>query len=111
MKKLTMFQTFDFNSWQTSKKFMVQGAKYNDKKGCVTIDVIIVEDKTNYGDPTITNVFEKFKVHCIEDTSIDDVVKYPPMSFIRFITVGKCTVWGDYASNLSVEAKVEVIKK
>ena len=40
---------------------MVQSAKFNAKKGCVTLDVVIVEDKTNYGDSTISNIFEKFK--------------------------------------------------
>ena len=110
MKKLNNFMNFDFVKWQTGKKFMIQGVRYNEKKLCVTLDVVIVEDKTDYGDATVTNLFEKFKVHCIKDTSIDDVNKYKPQDTIRFTNIGKCTVWGDYNSNLSVEAIIEVIK-
>lgn len=61
MKKLSLFQKFDFSAWQTGKSFMVQSAKFNAKNGCVTLDVVIVEDKTNYGNSTISNIFEKFK--------------------------------------------------
>jgi len=47
MKKLNLFQKFDFANWQKGKKFMIQGVKYNEKKGCVSLDVIIVEDNTD----------------------------------------------------------------
>ena len=63
MKKLSQFQKFDFSAWQADKKFMVQSIKFNEKRLCVSLDVVIVEDKTNYGDPNISNLFEKFKVH------------------------------------------------
>ena len=49
MKKLTMFQKFDFAKWQDGKRFIIQGVKYNDKKGYISLDVIIVEDNTDYG--------------------------------------------------------------
>ena len=110
MKKLTLFQKFDFGSWQNGKTFMIQSAKFNDKKGCVSLDVIITNDNTDYGDATITNLFEKFKVHCIRDTNETDVEKYPIKSTIIFKNIGKCSVWGDYSSQLSVEAVVEVVK-
>ncbi|MCH5270856.1 MAG: hypothetical protein J1E83_08915 [Lachnospiraceae bacterium] len=111
MKKLNLFQKFDFAAWQKGKAFMVQGIRYNEKKGCVSLDVIIVEDNTNYGDASVSNLFEKFKVHCIKDTDDDDTEKYQIRDMIRFTSVGKCTVWGDYASQLSVEAVVEVVKQ
>ena len=111
MKKLSQFQKFDFSAWQAGKKFMVQGVKFNDKKNCVSLDVIIIEDNTNYGDPTVSNLFEKFKVHCIQDTSEANVNKYTPRDVIRFKNIGKCSVWGDYSSQLSVEAVVEVVGK
>lgn len=44
MYKLSMFQKFDFASWQKDKSFMIQGVKYNAKKGCVSLDVVITED-------------------------------------------------------------------
>ena len=111
MKKLSKFQKFDFSAWQAGKKFMVQGVKYNVQKGCVTLDVIIIEDNTDYGDPTVSNIFEKFKVHCIQDIKENDVDKYQIRDIIKFKSIGKCSVWGDYASNLSVEAVVEVVSK
>ena len=65
MRKLNLFLKFDFVGWQNGKEFMIQNVKYNEKRACVSLDVIITEDKTDYGDPTISNIFEKFKVHCI----------------------------------------------
>jgi hypothetical protein len=110
MRKLNLFQKFDFASWQAGKTFMIQGVKYNEKKGCVSLDVIITEDNTNYGDSSVTNIYEKFKVHCIKDTDENDVDNYAIKDNIIFKSVGKCSVWGDYASNLSVEAVVEVVE-
>ena len=111
MKKLNRFQTFDFASWQTGKTFMIQSAKFSEKKGCVTLDVIITEDKTDYGDPSVSNVFEKFKVHLIKETNENSAAKYKTSDLIRFTSIGRCTVWGDYSNQLSVEAVVEVVKK
>ena len=110
MKKLNQFQKFDFASWQKGKKFMIQGVRFNEKKGCVSLDVVIYEDTTDYGDPSVTNLFEKFKVHCIQDVKESDVEKYAPRDVIIFKNIGKCTVWGDFASQLSAEAVVEVVK-
>ncbi len=110
MKKLSMFQKFDFAKWQDGKRFMIQGIRYNDKKGCVSLDVIIVEDHTDYEDPSISNIYEKFKVHLVNETDEDDVENYRVQDEIIFKGVGKCSVWGDYNSNLSVEAEVEVVK-
>lgn len=110
MKKLTLFQTFDFARFNSGKKYMIQSVQYNDKRGCVSLDVIIVEDKTDYGDASISNVYEKLKVHCVNDKSEADVDKYRIQNEIIFKNIGKCTVWGDYNNNLSVEAIVEVVK-
>lgn len=108
MKKLNLFQQFNFVAWAKDKQFMIQGVKYNDKKGCVSLDVIITEDNTDYGEEGISNIFEKFKVHLIKDTDVDDVEKYHIRDKVIFKNIGKCSVWGDYASNLSVEAIIEV---
>ncbi len=110
MRKLPYFMNFDFVSWQTGKQFMIQSVKYNEKRNCVTLDVVITEDQTDYGDPTVTNVFEKFKVHCIRDVNEADVNKYHIRDKIQFKNIGKCSVWGDFSSQLSVEAVVEVVK-
>ena len=108
MYKLTMFQKFDFASFAKDKSFMIQGVKYNAKKGCVSLDVVITEDYTDYGDTTVSNIFEKFKVHLIRDVNEEDVEKYAVQDRIEFVSIGKCSVWGDWNSNLSVEAEIEV---
>ena len=82
MKKLNQFQQFNFAAWQTGKKFMVSGVKYN----------------------------EKFKVHLINETNMEDADNYSVKDIIIFKKIGKCTVWGDFASQLSVEAEVEVVE-
>ena len=110
MYKLSMFQKFDFASWQKDKSFMIQGVKYNTKKGCVSLDIVITEDYTDYGDTSVSNIFEKFKVHCVHDVNEEDVEKYNVKERIQFVSVGKCSVWGEYNSNLSVEAEVEVLE-
>ena len=48
MKKLNLFQQFNFGAWAKDRQFMIQSIKWNDKKGCVSLDVIITEDNTNY---------------------------------------------------------------
>ena len=89
---------------------MVSGVKYNEKKDCVSLDVVIVEDNTDYGDDSVTNVYEKFKVHLINETNMEDADNYSVKDIIIFKKIGKCTVWGDFASQLSVEAEVEVVE-
>lgn len=108
MHKLTMFQKFDFANFAKDKSFMIQSVKYNSKKGCVSLDVIITEDYTDYGDTTVSNIFEKFKVHLIKDVNEEDVEKYAIQDRIEFVSIGKCTVWGEWNNNLSVEAEIEV---
>ena len=110
MRKLNLFQVFDLARWAEGKEFMIQGAKFNDRKGCVTLDVIITEDNTDYGDSAVSNLYEKFKIHCIQDVKDSDVNKYHIRDKIRIKTYSKCSVYGDYSSQLSVEAVVEVTK-
>ena len=89
MYKLSMFQKFDFASWQKDKSFMIQGVKYNAKKGCVSLDVVITEDYTDYGDTTISNIFEKFKVHLVKETDEEDVEKYLGISTLAMIPLNE----------------------
>lgn len=110
MKRLSMFNKFQFNEFNKGKKYQITGARFNEKKGLVTLDIAIVEDHTDYGDPSISNLYEKFKVHCIQDTNEDDVNKYAVGQMIVFKSIGKCSVYGSYNEQLSVEAIVEVVK-
>ncbi|MDD6827699.1 MAG: hypothetical protein PUE12_16635 [Oscillospiraceae bacterium] len=110
MYKLSMFQKFDFASWQKDKSFMIQGVKYNAKRKCVCLDIVIYEDFTDYKDPSVSNLFEKFRTYLVKDIDEDDVEKYHVQDKIAFVSVGKCSVWGDYQNQLSVEAEVEVLE-
>lgn len=110
MKRLSMFNKFQFNEFNKGKKYQVTSVRYNEKKGLVTLDIAVVEDLTDYGDPSISNLYEKFKVHCIQDTNEDDVNKYAVGQMIVFKNIGKCSVYGSYNDQLSVEAIVEVVK-
>lgn len=107
MKKLNKFQRFDFAAWQTGKKFIIQNVKWNEKKACVSLDVVITEDNTDYEDEKVSNLYEKFKVHCIKDINEENVNNYHIGAEISFNQIGKCSVYGDFNSNLSVEAVVE----
>ena len=109
MRKLNKFQKFDFVSWCKGKQFAIQSAKFNEKKGCLSLDVVIIQDTTDYGDPSISNLYEKFKVHLVKEHNEDAIAKYPVNKTIVFKTVGKCSVWGDFHSQLSVDAEVEVV--
>ena len=102
MRKLTNYMNFDFAKFQEGKTFIITNAKFNENKGCVTLVVAITVD------PTGENLFEKFNVHLVNDTNENLVNKYPVGSTCIFKKVGKCTPWGDYQSNLSVDAVVEV---
>lgn len=102
MRKLNNYMNFDFAKFQEGKTFIIQNSKFNENKGCVTLSVVITED------PTGENLFEKFFVHCVNDTSESFLSKYTIGDPVVFKKIGKCTPWGDYNSNLSVEAVVEV---
>lgn len=110
MKKLNQFNHFNFAAFAKDKEFIIQSVKWNEKKKCVSVDVIITVDNTVYDDESVSNIYEKFKVHLIKDTDEDDIFKYHSQDKIIFKQVGKATVWGDYMSNLSVEAVIEVVE-
>lgn len=109
MKKLNMFQKFDFNAFITGKEFCITGVKWNESKKCVSCSVTITKDEYDYGDPNVTNLYQSFKVHLTNDTKETDMAKYKIGDAIQFVSVGKATVWGDYSSNLSVCAEIKVL--
>ncbi len=105
-RKLPLFQNFDFGAFQAGKRFVVQSVKYNEKRGCVTVTIVIIEDHTNYGDPSINNLYEKFSAHLINEKEESAVNKFKTGDEVIFKSIGRCTVWGDYSSQLSVEAEI-----
>lgn len=112
MRKLAMFQHFQFAEFQKGKKFLIKGIRYNEKHQCVALSVIIAEDTYVYSneDKTISNEWETFTVYCVKDTKESDVSKYSIRDEISFVSVGTCKVYGTYNENLLVEAEVKVVK-
>ena len=54
-------------------------------------------------------IVEEITTEVVETTE-EDIEKYAIRDTIIFKSVGKCSVWGDFASQLSVEAVVEVVE-
>lgn len=75
MKKLDLFRNFDWKAFSEGKTFACTGVKFSERKQMVTADVVIITDKTDYGDETVSNLFEKFKVS-IPGTVETDVSRY-----------------------------------
>lgn len=67
-----------------------------EKKG-TRVEVAIMRDKTDYGDPGISNLLEKFSI------KIPREVHVPAGAIVEPID-GKGTVYGDYRNQLSVTA-------
>ena len=102
MKKLSNYNNFDFNRFAQGKEFVIANSRFNENKGCVSLEVLIMKDASG------ENLYEKFKTHLVQETTEKAVEKYPIGSRIQFKQVGKCSVYGEYNANLSVEAIVEV---
>lgn len=112
MKKLSLFRSFDWETFAKDKTFACTGVKFNETKQMISCDVVIIADKTDYGDPTISNAFEKFKVS-IPGTTESDVNKYATlMNQACIITnVQKVSVYGEYQDKLSVVANLNKAKE
>ena len=103
--KLRDYVTFDTKTFITGKEFVIKKSRFNEDKGCITLTVTITKD-----DDESKNIYESFYVHLIQDTNPDKLNQYPIGSSIVFEQIGKASVWGDYQSNLSLEAVVKVVK-
>ena len=103
MKKL--YDYIDFGRFAQGKEFVITSSRYNEKKGCVALYVAVTKDSSG------ENLYEKFLVYCVQDTSENAVDKYPVGAKVQFTKVGKCAVWGDtFSADMAVEAIIEVIK-
>jgi len=110
MRKLSLFLQFDFGKFIGSKKCIITNVKFNEKRGCVSLEITIVEDNTDYGDASISNLYEKFQFHCINDTNPEDINKYPIHKNVVFKTFNKAVVYGEYMNMLSVSGEAMVVK-
>lgn len=111
MKKLSMFNKFDWEAFAKGKKFMAIGCREwrdydtQEKKG-IKLDFLIVEDKTDYGiqkdEEMATNVWEKGTFKIPKDIEIPENVQIVPKGV-------KATVYGEFRNQLSIEAEDIVI--
>lgn len=111
MKKLNLFRPFDWEAFSKDKTFICTGAKYSETKQMIVVEVAILSDKTDYGDETASNVFEKFNVS-VPGTTQADLNKYVAImnQQCRIINVQKVSVYGDYSNLISVIGFVQPVK-
>ena len=115
MKKLNQFINFDFAAFARGKRFLAVGQKpwvaYDSGEVLGTkLEVVIVEDKTDYGlpegDMAVNNLYEKFVVKIPKDKP----VSVPMNAEVRIVNP-IANVYGDYRNQLSVTADgVQVVK-
>lgn len=105
MKKLNQFLAFDIERFLKDKQLMTTGVSpilsEDNKRIGTRVQVVIVEDKTNYNvteGEQVSNRFEKFNIKL--NKVVDDV----PMNAIVVPVNPVAVVYGEYRNNLSVTA-------
>ena len=111
MKKLNLFRDFNWERFSADKTFACTGVKYSEFKQMLMADVVIVSDKTDYSDATVSNLFEKFKVS-MPGTTEADIARFTPLVNQQCVitNVQKVSVYGDYSDKLSVVAMLAAVK-
>lgn len=113
MKKLREFMNFNYSDFFADKRFVLKDIRpyysYVDGKPDVTsqlgvkYDCLISVDNTNYKDgQTHANEFEQISFKVPGETATN---KFPRRSKVEPIEVTKCSVYGDFQNNLSIEVK------
>lgn len=104
MKKLSMFSVFLWDKFAEGKRFVCTGCTewrdFDDKEKVLgtKIETAIIEDRTAYDDPDVTNLYEKITF------KVGKEVKIPLNSEVKFKNV-KATVFGEYRNQLSCTAE------
>ena len=77
----------------------------------VVVEMAILSDKTDYGDSSISNVFEKFNVS-IPGTTQAELNNYVAImnQQCRITNVQKVSVYGDYSNMISVVGFIQPVK-
>lgn len=110
MKKLNVFISFNADGFLKDKRLIVLSCRewqdFNTKNHVGTIvEVVIAQDKTNYGEEGITNLYEKLNI------KVPKIITVPMNAEVRLVNaVGK--VYGDYHNRLSLSAEdIEIVGK
>ena len=112
MKKLSLFKEpvqIQVEKFFHGKELVTTGAKVN-PDGLVVVQLAIIRDDTDYGDPTVSNVFEKFNF-TITNSNEKDLNKYPLLKKVKIVKVDKATVYGDYGNNLSMAGAISIVNE
>ena len=110
MKKLNNFIHFDTKEFLKDKRLIALGQQewkdFSTKSLLGTrIEVVIAQDKTDYGEEGVSNLYEKFVV------KIPKVITVPVNTEIR-LKNPEAKVYGEFHNQLSVVAEdIEVISK
>lgn len=109
MQKLKQFTLFETEKFLKDKTLVfMSGKKANPSHGFIgmNIEVMILEDKTNYGDGIVgANEFEKFtvKVPKVNETYLS---KFKRMQKVNIVEIEKASLWGEYQTNLTITGKL-----
>lgn len=108
-KKLSLFTEFNAQKFLAEKQLMALNQDVlfdeHDKHIGSIITVVVFDDKTDYGDESITNAGDSYKVK-VENK---DLPRLELPAFVELVAP-KGKVWGEYRNNLSLSAKnVKVI--
>lgn len=113
-KKINQFLRFDTDSFLADKKLMLVGFKewrdYTDDRLLGSkLEIVIVEDKTDYGTTdgnTVNNLYEKLSV------KIPAKLNNVPMNAIIRLINPKAVVYGEFRNQLSITAEsIEIVGK
>lgn len=114
LKKLSLFQYFDIDTWLAKKKLMSVGIQvwrdFETQRVLGTkIDVVIVSDETDYGNSdgnVVNNLYEKLSVKI--PTKLNNV----PMNTVIRLVNPEAVVYGEYRNALSITAEnIEIVGK
>lgn len=91
------------------KELEIARVKIN-KDGLVVLELAITKDDTDYGDPSVSNIYEKFNF-VITNSNEKDLNKYPLRKKVKIVKVDKATVYGEYQNNLSISGAINIVNE
>ena len=103
MKKLGLFTRFMWDDFANGKRFMCVGCTPwrdfdSDELLGTKVETVIVEDNTSYGDPNVTNLYEKVTFKVSKDVKIPINMEVNPKRVTAI-------VFGEYRNQLSCTAE------
>lgn len=116
MKKLRMFEEFNYSNFFKGKKLLLNGLeeKENDFYKGYVAEIVIVEDKTDYNGETGLNNYEKFQMK-LPTLSAGEAKQFKLNQIVKIIEVSKATCYKKQGDNftdyLSIEGKIAPVQQ